>query len=46
QEQLKVYGRPEEPCPRCGQLISKIQFAGRGTHFCSHCQPVACIKEA
>ena len=46
QEQLQVYGRPEEPCPRCGQLISKIQFAGRGTHFCSHCQPVACIKKA
>lgn len=39
QEQLQVYGRPEEPCPNCGQLISKIQFAGRGTHFCSHCQP-------
>lgn len=46
QEQLKVYGRPEEPCPRCGQLISKIQFAGRGTHFCSHCQPVAYVEKA
>lgn len=38
QQQLKVYGRQEEPCFNCGYPISKIQFAGRGTHFCSHCQ--------
>lgn len=38
QTQLKVYGRAQEPCVRCGGVISKIQFAGRGTHFCKKCQ--------
>ncbi len=36
--QLQVYGRPEAPCPRCGRPISKTIVAGRGTHFCPHCQ--------
>lgn len=36
--QLQVYGRPEAPCPRCGRPISKMVVAGRGTHFCPHCQ--------
>ena len=36
--QLQVYGHPEAPCPRCGRPISKIVVAGRGTHFCPHCQ--------
>ena len=36
--QLQVYGRPDAPCPRCGRPISKIVVAGRGTHFCPHCQ--------
>lgn len=35
---LNVYGRGAEKCKRCGHPISKIKFAGRGTHFCSHCQ--------
>lgn len=35
---LNVYGRSKLPCPKCGQNISKIKLAGRGTHFCSHCQ--------
>lgn len=38
QEQHQVYGRKDEPCFRCGTLISKIQLAGRGTHFCRQCQ--------
>lgn len=38
QNYLQVYGRKEEPCLRCGHLISKIQLGGRGTHFCSYCQ--------
>jgi formamidopyrimidine-DNA glycosylase len=37
-EQLDVYGRPEEPCPRCGTLLRKIMVAARGTHFCPTCQ--------
>ncbi|MBI3117956.1 MAG: bifunctional DNA-formamidopyrimidine glycosylase/DNA-(apurinic or apyrimidinic site) lyase, partial [Candidatus Hydrogenedentes bacterium] len=35
---LNVYGRGKEPCRRCGQPLTKIQHAGRGTHFCMHCQ--------
>ncbi|MGO0122356.1 DNA-formamidopyrimidine glycosylase [Desulfothermobacter acidiphilus] len=35
---LRVYGREGQPCPRCGRPINKIKVAGRGTHFCSHCQ--------
>ena len=33
-----VYNRTDQPCPRCGRPISKIKLAGRGTHFCPHCQ--------
>ena len=36
--QLQVYGRGGAPCLRCGRPISKIVVAGRGTHFCPHCQ--------
>lgn len=35
---LQVYGRQQSPCRVCGQLISKIKLAGRGTHYCSFCQ--------
>jgi formamidopyrimidine-DNA glycosylase len=35
---LAVYGHENEPCPRCGTPIEKIKLAGRGTHFCPHCQ--------
>ncbi len=38
QELLKVYRRTGQPCPVCGTLISRIKVAGRGTHFCFHCQ--------
>ncbi|MBD3949659.1 DNA-formamidopyrimidine glycosylase [Tuanshanicoccus lijuaniae] len=38
QEQLQVYGRQNEPCQRCGHLISKIKLKGRGTHYCPRCQ--------
>jgi formamidopyrimidine-DNA glycosylase len=40
QDELKVYGREGEPCHRCGTPIEKIRAAGRGTWFCSHCQPL------
>jgi formamidopyrimidine-DNA glycosylase len=33
-----VYRRTGQPCPRCGRPIRRILVAGRGTHFCSHCQ--------
>ncbi|HET9850350.1 MAG TPA: bifunctional DNA-formamidopyrimidine glycosylase/DNA-(apurinic or apyrimidinic site) lyase [Candidatus Saccharimonadales bacterium] len=34
----KVFRRQGQPCPRCGTPIEKIRVAGRGTHFCPHCQ--------
>ncbi len=39
QDEFKVYGREGEPCDRCGTPISKTRVAGRGTWFCSTCQP-------
>jgi formamidopyrimidine-DNA glycosylase len=39
QEELRVYGRADEPCPRCGTAIAKTRVAGRGTWYCPHCQP-------
>ena len=36
--QLDAYGHAEEPCPRCGTALSKINLGGRGTHFCKTCQ--------
>lgn len=34
----RVFRREGEPCPRCGTVIEKIKWAGRGTHFCPTCQ--------
>lgn len=36
----EVFRREGKPCKRCGELIQKTRVAGRGTHFCPHCQPV------
>ena len=36
--ELKVFGRTNEPCPRCSQPIVKIFVAQRGTHYCKKCQ--------
>ncbi|MCO6543102.1 MAG: bifunctional DNA-formamidopyrimidine glycosylase/DNA-(apurinic or apyrimidinic site) lyase [Lactobacillus sp.] len=38
QLQLNVYKQEGNPCARCGTPIEKIKVAGRGTHFCPHCQ--------
>jgi formamidopyrimidine-DNA glycosylase len=38
QEQLLVYQRAGEDCPRCGRPIRRIVVGGRATHFCSWCQ--------
>ena len=38
QEQLLVYQRAGEPCPRCGRPVRRIIVGGRATHFCSWCQ--------
>lgn len=33
-----VYGRTGQLCKRCKNAIIKITLAGRGTHYCAHCQ--------
>jgi formamidopyrimidine-DNA glycosylase len=38
QDELRVYGREGEPCPRCGTAITKTRAGGRGTWFCPRCQ--------
>jgi len=35
---LKVYGRAKEKCFKCSSAIIKTKIAGRGTHYCPHCQ--------
>jgi len=35
---VHVFRRDGQPCERCGHAIEKIRLAGRGTHFCPHCQ--------
>lgn len=40
QHEFRVYGRVEEPCPRCRVSITRIRLAGRATHFCPRCQPL------
>lgn len=35
---LKVYGRANEACPKCRRPLKKFRLAGRGTHWCDHCQ--------
>lgn len=34
----RVYMRTGQPCLVCGKPIHRIVLAGRGTHFCLHCQ--------
>lgn len=38
QLQIQVYGRKGEPCVRCGEPITRLVVAGRGTHVCLQCQ--------
>jgi formamidopyrimidine-DNA glycosylase len=41
QEELRVYGRDGERCPRCrAATIAKARVGGRGTWFCPRCQPL------
>lgn len=37
-KKLKVFARHGQPCPKCGHVILKTRVAGRGTHYCAHCQ--------
>ncbi len=38
QKLLKVYGKENEPCSRCGTPIKKIKQKQRSTYFCPACQ--------
>ncbi|HYQ18133.1 MAG TPA: bifunctional DNA-formamidopyrimidine glycosylase/DNA-(apurinic or apyrimidinic site) lyase [Polyangiaceae bacterium] len=38
QNERRVYGREDEPCPRCGTPIRRTVIAGRSSHFCPSCQ--------
>lgn len=38
QKELQIYGKKGELCRECGTPIEKIKVAGRGTHYCPHCQ--------
>ncbi len=40
QERLAVYGRGNQPCPRCGTPVVRSRVAGRGTYICPNCQVV------
>ncbi len=40
----RVFRREGLPCPRCGHIIQKTRVAGRGTHFCPHCQKLSLKK--
>lgn len=36
---LKVHGKKNEPCPRCGNRITAITANRRETNYCRSCQP-------
>jgi formamidopyrimidine-DNA glycosylase len=38
QNELKVYGREDQPCQKCGSKIIRIKQGGRGTFYCPSCQ--------
>lgn len=35
---IRVYGRRDSPCPRCGSPLRRVVLAGRTTTFCERCQ--------
>jgi formamidopyrimidine-DNA glycosylase len=37
-DELQVFDRAGQPCPRCGTPIVKLAVAQRGTHVCPSCQ--------
>jgi formamidopyrimidine-DNA glycosylase len=37
-DNLNVYSRENEPCPRCGRPIVRITFMNRSSHICKNCQ--------
>ncbi len=39
QEELRIYGRADRPCYRCGSTVERVVISQRGSHFCPDCQP-------
>ncbi|HET6655751.1 MAG TPA: bifunctional DNA-formamidopyrimidine glycosylase/DNA-(apurinic or apyrimidinic site) lyase [Gammaproteobacteria bacterium] len=37
-QELKVYDRAGEPCPRCGTAIKRVVSGQRATYYCPRCQ--------
>lgn len=37
-QQLRVYGRNGQPCPRCGAPLGQQRIAQRASYFCCRCQ--------
>ncbi len=37
-QELAVYGRAGEPCPRCGEPVKSRVLGQRSTYFCPRCQ--------
>jgi formamidopyrimidine-DNA glycosylase len=35
---MAAHGQYGEPCPRCGQKILRIRYAGNETNYCARCQ--------
>lgn len=40
QNYFQVYQQTGNPCPRCGNPITRTVIGQRGTHFCERCQPL------
>jgi len=38
EQNLQVFRKDGQTCPRCRSIIKKIKVGGRGTHFCPQCQ--------
>lgn len=41
---LKVHGKTDEPCPRCGSPVRAITANQRLTNFCRQCQPGTLVR--
>ena len=44
QNYFRIYGKAGKPCLRCGGKIDFFKVAGRGTFYCSNCQPIGGIS--
>lgn len=38
QNLLQVYGKTNQPCPKCGELLQMARIGGRSSHYCGKCQ--------